>query len=120
AVLDQLAVQRAELAGPAATPLERLLVERVLLCWVQVSCADALAARALGEGSTGDNRYQRSQSQAQARLLEALKGPALPRKLQLPAASPLELATRPVPETPVPDSVSQRGRAGVPGVPAAN
>src|SRR5262249_56533813 len=50
AALDQLAVQRAELAGSAASPLERLLVERVLLCWVQVCCADALAARALGEG----------------------------------------------------------------------
>jgi hypothetical protein len=120
AALDQLTVQRAELAGPGATPLERLLVERMLLCWVQVCCADALVARALREGWTGSERYERSQSRAQARLLEALKGLAVLRKLQRPAPTPLELATRPVTERSVPDPVHSRGRAGVPGVPAAN
>jgi hypothetical protein len=41
----RLAQLQAELEGPEATPLERLLVERVLLCWLQVHHADLCVAR---------------------------------------------------------------------------
>src|SRR6516164_1103310 len=39
---------RAELAGPAPSPLERLLVERVVACWLQVHYADAAYAQLKG------------------------------------------------------------------------
>jgi hypothetical protein len=34
AIRRKLAIMRRELAGPAPTPLERLLVERVVACWM--------------------------------------------------------------------------------------
>ncbi len=40
---------RAELAQPSDGPLERLLVERVVLCWLQVHQAERLYAQKLGE-----------------------------------------------------------------------
>ena len=39
---------RAELAGPAPSPLERLLVERVVACWLQTNYADAAYAQLKG------------------------------------------------------------------------
>src|SRR5262249_40546452 len=42
AVLRKLEMLRAELAGPDPTPIERLLVERVVACWLQVHHADVL------------------------------------------------------------------------------
>src|SRR5262249_14978088 len=104
AVRDQLAALRTELAGAPATAPERRLV-----CWVQVHCGAALAARSVGADEAGTARSERSQSRAQARLLEALKGLAVLRQLQRSAPSPLELAARPVPESPVPARVHRRG-----------
>jgi hypothetical protein len=43
AVRATLAALRAELAGPSPTLLERLLVERVALCWLQALQADMVA-----------------------------------------------------------------------------
>jgi hypothetical protein len=43
-VLRKLEAMRADLAGPAPTPLEKLLVERVAACWLQTMYADALYA----------------------------------------------------------------------------
>src|SRR5262249_18555628 len=40
ALVRKLALMRAELAGPDPTPLERLLVGRVVACWLQVQDAD--------------------------------------------------------------------------------
>jgi len=37
---------RTELAGPRPSPIERLLVQRVVACWLQVYHADAMAAQA--------------------------------------------------------------------------
>jgi hypothetical protein len=44
----KVAAMRAELAGPAPTPLEKLLVERVIACWLQVSHADDIVAQGGG------------------------------------------------------------------------
>jgi hypothetical protein len=40
ALLRKLELMRAELAGPSPSPLERLLVERIVACWLQVQDAD--------------------------------------------------------------------------------
>src|SRR4051794_36738638 len=40
AVQQKLGALRAELGGPSPSPLERLLVERVVACWLQLHYAD--------------------------------------------------------------------------------
>ena len=46
-LLRQAEALREELAGPAPSPVERLLVERVVACWMQMAYFDALEAQAL-------------------------------------------------------------------------
>jgi hypothetical protein len=80
----KLDVLRDELAGPNPTPLERLLVERVVSCWLhlhylEVTCA-AKESMSLELGSY----YQRSISSAQKRYLAAIKTLAVVRKLAIP------------------------------------
>lgn len=81
---------RAELSGPSPTPLEELLVERVLACWLQVSHADAAAAQARGPHATGAVRAEllRRQESGQRRYLAAVKQLAVVRRLRLPATPP--------------------------------
>ena len=43
-ILAKLEMLRTELAGPRPTPIERLLVERVVACWLQVYHADAISS----------------------------------------------------------------------------
>jgi hypothetical protein len=43
ALVGKLASMRDELAGPNPTPIERLLVERVVACWLQVQDARMFA-----------------------------------------------------------------------------
>jgi hypothetical protein len=79
--LDSL---RAELAGPTPTPLERLLVERIVTCWLHLHHLEAVYANK--ESMTLDlgTYYQRSLSSAQKRYLSAIKTLAVVRKLALP------------------------------------
>ena len=44
-LLRQLQALKEEVGGPTSTPLERLLVDRIALCWLQMQQADLLAAR---------------------------------------------------------------------------
>ena len=94
--LDQL---RAELSGPEPSPLEKLLVERVLVCWLQVHIADCTFAGATNATLNQGEYYQRNQSRAQVRYLAAIKMLVMIRKLLQPTLSPLEIASRPVNET---------------------
>ena len=111
---------RAELTGPEPTPLEKLLAERVVLCWLQLHIADARAARALDAASPQGDYYQRQQTQAQARYLAAVKALVTLRKLQRPTPSPLDLAARPVNETPPPKPSGRRLTPSAAGAPAEN
>ena len=91
---------RAELAGPAPSPLERLLVERVVACWLQVHYSDASYAQLKGNSPAQHTAALQRQNSAQQRYLQAVKALATVRKLLRPAPSPLDLAMRPVPEQP--------------------
>jgi hypothetical protein len=103
---------RGELAGPGASPVERLLVERVIACWLQTNYADAAYAQMKGNSPGQHAAALRRQGAAQQRYLQAMRALVTIRKLLRPAPSPLDLAMRPVPEQPA-------GRlAGAP-VPAA-
>jgi hypothetical protein len=83
----KLANLRAELAGPNPTPLERLLVERVVLCWLQANYEDVIDAQTLKHSTSWTqtlNRQRRAEV-AQRRFLSAVKALAAVRRLALPA-----------------------------------
>ena len=101
AVVTHLGKMRAELGEEAASPLEKLLVRRVVLCWLachqaevervallQVQAAEVLRAAA-------DRRVDRSH----ARLLASAKSLATVRRLVRPGLSAVEMARAVVPES---------------------
>jgi hypothetical protein len=93
-VLDEM---HGELAGPEPSPLERLLVERVLTTWLQLHLADLDATTNDRPGSPLASDARKRQESAQRRYLGAVKQLALVRKLLKPAISPVELAMRTAP-----------------------
>src|SRR5262249_1483680 len=84
ALTRKLQLLREELAGPNPTPIERLLVERVAACWLQVQDADVRAAQAKNLPPTWAEFYQRRMDHAHRRYLSSLKTLALVRKLAVP------------------------------------
>lgn len=84
---------RAELGGPNPTPLESLLVDRVLACWLQAQYADASYAQARGTGANpADLReMMKRQESAQKRYLASIKQLAVVRKLRVAAYTPAPL-----------------------------
>src|SRR6185437_6418387 len=68
---------RAELAGPNPTPLERILAERVALCWFDVNASD--------RRFVGNADRQARRDGANRRFLDACRALAAIRKLGLPA-----------------------------------
>ena len=91
---------RAELAGPAPSPLERLLIERIVATWLQVHYSDASYAQLKGTNPAQHTAALQRQNSAQQRYLQAVKALATVRKLLRPGLSPVDLALRPVPEQP--------------------
>src|SRR5262249_40582292 len=84
ALTRKLALLRAELAGPNPTPVERLLVERIVACWLQVQDADVRYAQAKNLSLDWGDYYQRRMDRAHKRYLAAIKTLALVRKLAVP------------------------------------
>jgi hypothetical protein len=95
AIPRKLAELKAELTSPDATVLERLLVQRIGLCWLQVYFADLEEARGRTGGqahpATGEQLRKRLDG-AHKRYLQALKQLAAVRKLLRRSPSPLEVA----------------------------
>lgn len=109
-----LAQMREELGLAEAAPLESLLIERIVLCWLQVHHADleVAAKLQLGQGgSQGTGFTQRRQQQAHVRLLTAIKTLATVRKLLVRAPSPVQVATRLAGKAEVPATVQARREA---------
>jgi len=94
----QAAAMREELAGPDAPPLEKLLADRVVACWLQVQYADAMYAQAKGASLPQDANAQKRMGAAQTRYLQSARALAQLRRLLRPAVSPVDLALRPVAE----------------------
>ena len=67
----QCAALRRELEGPAPTPIERLLVSRIVLCWLHVYCVEAIYGRAIEQQlSVAQHDFHlRRLSHAQSRYL---------------------------------------------------
>jgi hypothetical protein len=82
----ELQVLRKELAGPNASPLERLLVERITMTYLQVQLADT---KALAGGPEWDCAFnERRRNAAHRRHLSAIRALALVRKLAMPVLRP--------------------------------
>jgi hypothetical protein len=99
------------LSGESPSPLEKVLIERIVLTWAMCHVADLDAIQADKSGSTQAAYYQRRQSAAQTRYLQAIRQLAVVRRLMIRAPSPLELLRTPVQERPEP-AAGKRGRAG--------
>jgi hypothetical protein len=96
---------RAEVVGPDPSPLERLLADRIVACWLQVHHADAMVAQA-GDVSLRQAAFAgKRQDAAHRRYLSSIGALATIRKL-LPAGiearvtAGLPEAPREIPSTP--------------------
>lgn len=84
AILKQLETMRAELAGPTPSPIEKLLVDRVVVCWLQTQHADNQFANARTVSIEIGDFMQRRQDRAHRRYLSAITTLARVRRLALP------------------------------------
>jgi hypothetical protein len=78
---------RAQLGGPAPSPLERLLVERIIACWLHVNYAEEKYAEELGRGMSFEKGeyYQKRIDRAHRRYLSAIRALAQVRRLLGPS-----------------------------------
>jgi hypothetical protein len=75
---------QAELAGPNPSPLERLLAERIAICWLHLYTLEAIYARKESVSVEHGNYFQENISRAHRRYLSAIKTLATVRKLAVP------------------------------------
>jgi hypothetical protein len=86
AIGAKLEALRKELLGPSPTPIERLLAERAVACWLHVQEAEVRYALNQKDMTLRQGDYhQRRMDAANRRYLAALKALALVRKLAVPA-----------------------------------
>jgi hypothetical protein len=82
----RLQLMRRELAGDNPTPLEKLLAQRIALCWFHVNLCEMSLAQKGREYSIAQATYhQKRLDSAHKRYLSAIKALAQVRKLQLPS-----------------------------------
>jgi hypothetical protein len=82
AIPPQLKAKREELAGPEPSPLEKLLAERIVACWLQLQYAEAIYAQNLGDMNMAQSEYhQRRLDRLHRRYLSSIKSLAQIRKL---------------------------------------
>jgi len=85
AMYKKLKAMKEELAGSAPTPLEQLLVERVVACWFQVHYADVIYTQNMkGISLEQGNYYQQRQDRAHRRYMSAIRTLAQVRRLLIP------------------------------------
>ncbi|HEX8203384.1 MAG TPA: hypothetical protein VF590_23110 [Isosphaeraceae bacterium] len=80
----KVAAMKEELGGPAPSLLERLLVDRIAACWLQLHHADLAVARPVDETVEGRERLRKRQEAAERRHAGAIE--ALARVRRLPPA----------------------------------
>lgn len=84
ALIEKLAQLRTDLVGPRTHPLERLLVERVVLCWLAVHHADIQYSLAENVPVELGKYLQQQQDRSHRRYLAAIKCLATVRRLAMP------------------------------------
>jgi hypothetical protein len=85
AATRKVAALRKDLAGPDAPPLERLLADRIALCWLSVHDAEVRFAQARDLTIKQAEFWQKRIDAAHRRYLSAVKALATIRKLAVPA-----------------------------------
>jgi hypothetical protein len=123
AIARQVAELRARLAVKATSELEKLLIDRIAISWIEVYHGDLeLAQQLLIHCSAGPATAaaQKRLDRAHARFLAAIKALAIVQKLVRPMPSVLELLAPPVPDTA--SVLRNRGGSRLPagGVPVLN
>lgn len=82
---DHMAAMRRDLAAVHSSPLELILIDRIVADWLQSTTADALYERHAAEGSDDLlERLDERRSRAQRRYLSAIKSLADARRLLVP------------------------------------
>lgn len=84
-LLRKVELLRAEVAGPTPSPLERLLAERVVSCWLHLHYLEAVYHGKDGIDLDLGEYYQRNIQRAQKNYLAAIKTLATVSKLAVPA-----------------------------------
>jgi hypothetical protein len=74
--------------------LEQLLVDRVVVCWMQMSFYDTLIAQTHSYTPAQGRMLQQQQDSAHRRYLASMKILATIRKLLTPVRSPVEIASK--------------------------
>ncbi len=125
-MLTKLQMMREELAGPTPSPLEVLLVERVVATWLQVCQAEWIAATANNVSFTQARHNELRMDRSLRRHLAAIKMLATIRKMELPIRVDLNLtanvAGKTNPSAPMAlesDSVPTAWRSTRPGPPGS-
>jgi hypothetical protein len=95
-LLRRVDAMRWQLAGTSPTPMERLLVERAVACWLQVQHADTSAAQNKDASLKQADFAQRRQDRAQKRFLAALGALELTRRLMPSTRQPRALPPSPM------------------------
>jgi hypothetical protein len=114
----KLELLRVELAGPNPTPLERLLIERVVTCWLQLHFLELVEAGQETLSVAQMTWWERCLDHAQKRYLSAIKTLAVVRKLALPVLARVNAGRRE--SLPPPASVNGHQRNGKPAAYAAD
>ena len=84
-VSRHLRAMRKELCGPAPSPLEHLLVDRIGVCWLALHYAEAIYAQTGGDMTFKQGEYYQDRiDRSQKRYLAAIKALAQIRRIQLP------------------------------------
>jgi hypothetical protein len=82
AIPRNLKAMRKEIAGDSPSPLERLLAERITVCWLELQYFEAIYAQNLGELTiTQSDYHQRRLDKAHRRYLSSIKALAQIRKM---------------------------------------
>jgi hypothetical protein len=80
----KLEALRREIGGPSPTPLERLVVDRIVACWLHLHHLEHVYAQKDSMSLELGTYYEKSIGQAQRRYLAAIRCLALIRRLALP------------------------------------
>ena len=82
AIPRNLKAMRKEIAGENPSPLERLLAERITVCWLELHYFEALYAQNMGDMTLAqDDYYQRRIDKAHRRYISSIKALAQIRKM---------------------------------------
>jgi hypothetical protein len=88
----KLDAMRKDLAGTQLSPIERLLAERAIACWLQLYHADAIVAQTENCSLERGDYQQRRQDRAHRRFLSAIKTLATVRRLASPIRVDVKVA----------------------------